>query len=238
MASLTLSSEKIAETIVRLSARIKERFPQAGLFAVSLELVAMGEAARRQVESINRPIYPVRITVAVLVVLIVAIVIALITASLQDVEQLGKASVVEILTAIESGSNEIVLIGLAILFLVTLETRIKRSRTLVIIHELRSLAHVVDMHQLTKDPGYYRGTMAATESSPLRELSLPEMIRYLEYCSELLSITSKIAALYAQEMNDRVVLSAVSDVENLVTGLTRKVWQKIDIASEIQYGGG
>jgi hypothetical protein len=40
------------------------------------------------------------------------------------------ASLVEILTGIEFGSIEIVLIGLAILFLVTFETRIKRSRTL------------------------------------------------------------------------------------------------------------
>ena len=237
MAALTLSSDRIVETAVRLSSRIKERFPESGLFAVSLELVAMGEAARKLVTSISRPIYPVRVAVALLVAIIATIVVALVATSILNAEHFGKASIVEVLTAIESGTNEIVLIGLAILFLVSLETRIKRSRTLGVIHELRSLAHVVDMHQLTKDPGYYRGSMAATESSPRRDLSLPEMIRYLEYCSELLSITSKIAALYAQEMHDRVVLSAVSDVENLVTGLSRNVWQKIDIASEIHYGG-
>lgn len=238
MAGVTLSSTKIAVTVVRLSLRIKERFPESGLFNVSLELVAMSEATRKQVASISRPIYSVRVSVAFLLMVIVAIVVALITASVENIEQFGKASIVEILTAIESGTNEIVLIGLAILFLITLETRIKRSRILAVIHELRSLAHVIDMHQLTKDPGYYRGSMEATKSSPKRELSLPEMIRYLEYCSELLSISSKIAALYAQELNDRVVLSAVSDVENLVNGLTRKVWQKIDIASEIHSGVG
>jgi hypothetical protein len=35
-------------------------------------------------------------------------------------------------------------------------------------------------------------------------------------------------------MNDRVVLFAVSDIETLVTGLSRKIWQKIDIGREIR----
>jgi hypothetical protein len=33
-------------------------------------------------------------------------------------------------------------------------------------------------------------------------------------------------------MNDRVVLSAVSDVEALVSGLSQKIWQKLDIAEK------
>ncbi len=115
-----------------------------------------------------------------------------------------------------------------------LETRIKRSRALRAIHELRSLAHVIDMHQLTKDPGYDRGDTVDTASSPERTLSLSEIMRYLDYCSELLSIASKVAALYAQEMNDRVVLAAVSEVEALVAGLSQKIWQKLDIAEKIR----
>jgi len=61
-------------------------------------------------------------------------------------------------------------------------------------------------------------------------LTLPELIRYLDYCSEMLSVTSKIAALYIQRFNDGVVLNAVSDVETLCSGLSGKVWQKLQIA--------
>lgn len=125
------------------------------------------------------------------------------------------------------------LVGLAIYFLISLETRIKRARALRAIHELRSIAHVIDMHQLTKDPHYYRGDTESTEHSPKRELSLPELMRYLDYCSEMLSITSKIAALYIQYFSDSVVLDAVSDVEHLCDGLSRKVWQKMNIAQDI-----
>ena len=237
MPGATLRSDRIVETARRLSRRVGERFPESGLFEVSKELVAMAETAEIQAESISSPIYIVRVAVALLIAIILSIVITLFAVGLDEFHQFTKANLVDLLTAVESGTNEIVLIGLGILFLVSLETRIKRSRTLVVIHELRSLAHVIDMHQLTKDPGFFRNYGPETKTSPQRSLSLPELVRYLEYCSELLSITSKVAALYAQEMNDRVVLSAVSDIETLVTGLTRKIWQKIDIAGEIQQDG-
>lgn len=55
------------------------------------------------------------------------------------------------------------------------------------------------------------------------------MKRYLEYCSERLAITSKLAALQAQGLNDPVVLGAVNDIESLCSDLSRKIWQKITI---------
>jgi len=62
-----------------------------------------------------------------------------------------------------------------------------------------------------------------------RALTPFELARYLDYCSEMLSITGKIAALYAQDLEDGVVLAAVDEVEDLTTGLSRKVWQKLMI---------
>lgn len=55
------------------------------------------------------------------------------------------------------------------------------------------------------------------------------MTRYLDYSSEMLSLAGKVAALYAQGFSDPVALSAVNEVENLTTGLSRKIWQKIMI---------
>jgi hypothetical protein len=54
-------------------------------------------------------------------------------------------------------------------------------------------------------------------------------VRYLDYCSELLSLTSKVAALYVQHLNDAVVLAAVNDIESLAASLSHKIWQKIMI---------
>jgi hypothetical protein len=233
MPGKSLSPEKIAETAERLSLRIFERFPQAGLHRISKELVQLAETARATAPLISRPNYAVRIGVGLLIAVIVVILGSLLWTVLQQVDQITRASVIDVVAALEAGTNELVLVGLAIFFLVNLETRLKRSRAIRAIHELRSIAHVIDMHQLTKDPAYYRRYSGATRSSPARKLTLPEMLRYFDYCSELLSLTSKIAALYIQRFNDTVVLSAVSDVETLCAGLSGKIWQKLQIAESI-----
>jgi len=85
------------------------------------------------------------------------------------------------------------------------------------------------MHQLTKDPERLMSPREDTPSSPERVMSAPELGRYLDYCSELLALTSKIAALFVQQFNDPVVLSTVNEVETLVTGLSGKIWQKITL---------
>jgi hypothetical protein len=132
------------------------------------------------------------------------------------------------LQGLEAGLNEAVLLGVVVFFLFTLEGRLKRARALAALHELRSIAHIVDMHQLTKDPeGLHR--VSNTASSPRRDLAPPELARYLDYCTELLAIVSKVAAVYAERFRDPVALSAVDEVEGLVSGLSRKIWQKIMI---------
>jgi len=56
-----------------------------------------------------------------------------------------------------------------------------------------------------------------------------ELNRYLDYCSELLSLTGIIAGLYAQNSEDSVLVDAVSDIEQLTNGISRKIWQKLMI---------
>jgi hypothetical protein len=52
-------------------------------------------------------------------------------------------------------------------------------------------------------------------------------VRYLDYCSEMLSLTAKIAVLYAQNSRDTAVISAVTELEQISANLSAKVWQKI-----------
>src|SRR5258707_503135 len=84
---------------------------------------------------------------------------------------------------------------------------------------VRSFAHVVDMHQLTKDPTVVLGT--PTASSPVRRMSEFELSRYLDYCAEMLALIAKLAALYAARMQDPAVITAVNEVEELTSDLGR-----------------
>ena len=58
--------------------------------------------------------------------------------------------------------------GRALFFLVSIQARLKRRRALAALHELRTIIHVIDMHQLTKDPSTAVSVGGKTPSSPAR----------------------------------------------------------------------
>ena len=111
-------------------------------------------------------------------------------------------NVYSVLQGIEAAANLIVLMGAGVFFLSRIEERLKRRGALKALHELRSIVHVIDMHQLTKDPSAVVSIAGKTASSPARTLSRIEVTRYLDYCSEMLSLTSKVAVLFAQGFPD------------------------------------
>ena len=94
---------------------------------------------------------------------------------------------------------------------------------------MRAMAHIVDLHQLTKDPSEISERGPKTKSSPQRTMTPFELLRYLDYCSEMLSLIGKFAAIYVQDFPDPQAMAAVDEVEDLTTSLSRKIWQKIMI---------
>jgi hypothetical protein len=131
------------------------------------------------------------------------------------------------LQGIDAGVSVLIVIGVAALYLTSLESRWRRDQALKALHEFRSIVHVIDMHQLTKDPSAFGAPR--TSSSPDRSMTVPQLLRYLGYCSELLSLAGKVAALYADKLRDPVVIDAVGDIERLTTDLSQKIWQKIEL---------
>ena len=102
------------------------------------------------------------------------------------------------------------------------------------LHEIRAIAHVIDMHQLTKDPDrILRESSDDTEHSPKMPLTPFLLRRYLDYCSEMLSLCGKIASLYLNNFEDPAAVAAVNEIEDLTTGLSRKIWQKIMVSQSL-----
>jgi hypothetical protein len=225
-----LDSSRIVDTVEQLCLRIEERFPGAGLGRVAGDLLALSRECATEAQLLARPNVPIRIAVWILIIVMVLGMVIVLTRP-WAIEGIPTrfSGIGEYVQAIEAAVNDIVFVGVAIFFLITIETRVKRRVALRAVHRLRSIAHVVDMHQLTKDPEKLASTEPDTASSPQRRMSADELGRYLDYCSEMLSLTSKLAALYPQHFNDPVTLEAVNDVENLTTGLSRKIWQKISV---------
>jgi len=225
-----LDQAQIGQTLRRLRDRIAERFPESGLANVAAELVSLSDEAFACVAYVRRPNWGIRVAVGVVIAAMSAIV-GLGALSIRVSGQINSLS--ELVQMLDASINDIVFLGIAIFFLVTLEARIKRRKALGSLHQLRSVVHIVDMHQLTKDPERLMSPQPDTNSSPERSMSAPELGRYLDYCSEMLSLTSKIAASFVQTFNDPMVLSTVNEIETLTTGLSGKIWQKITLLERV-----
>lgn len=220
----TLSLEKTIETIETLRLRIADRFPESGLSKVCGELKDLAKESSKTIQFISKPIYWLRIGFGLIILAGLTTLIYSMTFVKITNESI---QLVDLVQGAEASVNDIIFIGAAIYFLFRTETLLKRKRALKALHELRTIAHVIDMHQLTKDPKSINSK--GTEHSPKREMNNYELSRYLDYCSEMLSLTSKVSALYANEYDDEIVLNTVNEIEELTSSLSGKVWQKIMI---------
>lgn len=223
----TLDANKIVETLERLKARIAERFPDAGLGRVCNELLATARQSRERAEAIAKPDVRLRVLVAIVLTLGALLLVSLGGAILADTRTSN--DLFGTLEGIDSAFNLVVLMGASLFFMVSLEDRLKRKRALDALHELRSIIHVIDMHQLTKDPSASLAGQHSLNTSPARTLPPFELMRYLDYCSEMLSLASKVAVLYSQSLPDAVVTEVVNDLERTASSLSQKIWQKINI---------
>ncbi len=217
-----LDATKILETVQALHRRIEERFPGSGLGTVVAELQRVAEETVQRTHWIQKPHLPLRAGAVVLSLLIVALLLGL----LLHIHQFQFNDFTNSVQALDASISSVVFISAAILFLISWENRIKRNRALRAIHELRALAHIVDMHQLSKDP---ESALRGRPISSKRVMTPFQLSRYLDYCGDALALISKIAALYVQGFQDPVLLDAVDDVEDLTAGFSRKIWQKLTI---------
>jgi hypothetical protein len=225
----TLDADQIVKTLHALEQRISQRFPDSGLAKVCRELTGIAKDTQQRAGAIATPNTALRITIFVAVAAGLAGLVVIVLMLTQLIQlQMGN-EVFGLFQGIDAAMNITVLVGAALFFAVSIEDRIKRRRSLRDLHVFRTLAHVIDMHQLTKDPSIILQPGPSTDASPKRLMSRFELTRYLDYCSEMLSLTSKLAALYAQNLPDPVVIDAVNDIEELTSNLSRKIWQKITI---------
>jgi hypothetical protein len=231
----TLDAEKIVTTLVQLERRITERFPGAGLARVCAELVIIAGQTRERSQEIARPRPGLRVAIALCVLGAAGVVVWIVARIVQSTR--ANDDLFGTIQGIDAGLNMAVLLAAGLFFLVSIEERFKRRRALKALHELRSIIHVIDMHQLTKDPMTDVEVSTPTPSSPKRTLTPYQLVRYLDYCSEMLSLTAKVAALYAQSLPDPVVTEAVNDIERIAASISQKIWQKINIQERALTGG-
>jgi len=226
MTNCNLDSQKIFNTIGLLQKRIEERFSGSSLSMVCRDLARVANKSNATISHIheNKPGYRMGVFVFVAAVLGCSIFgLSGLRTSSQEM------TVVLMLHLLDAVFNIVILVGGAIIFLVSIENRTKRRRVIKAINTLRCLGHVIDSHQLTKDPSYLDQAVIQTTHSPKRNMTSFELGRYLNYCSEMLSLVSKIGFLYVQNYNDHNATESARNLEEMTNELSSKIWQKIMI---------
>jgi hypothetical protein len=226
---IQLVAGHVETTVEQLERRIHARFGERGLTKAARDLgdlvVLVQSRAAQSRARLRRTTLAAR---AAGIVIVVATLVAL-AFSLRSAVLDGLARTVDWVPLLESTVNDLVFAAIALVFLWAFPERLERRALLRLLHRLRSLAHVIDMHQLSKDPEQVSPTYTATSQSVRHGLDADQLHHYLSYCSEMLSLTAKTAALCAEHSADGVVLETVSYIETLTTELSNKIWQKISL---------
>ena len=137
---------------------------RSNLGRVCEELLTLARTSKDRAMEIARPYYGLRIGGALIIV--ASLGALLYSVSTLDVSLHG-LNVGELMQATEAGLNNLVFIGAAVFFVMTFEARLKRGRIREALNELRSIAHVIDMHQLTKDPMLHDKISAIHAAHPI-----------------------------------------------------------------------
>ncbi len=223
-----LNPDRLIETLRQVQERLQRYFPDATLSQVMMELQQVAEKAKAQAAAPRRVLN----TSILALMLFVAAVAGFAFWVRNRIRGEESVTLLEMFQGLEAAINICVFLAIGLGFLFTLETRMRRRKILAAVDELRSLAHVIDLHQIRKDP---EGLIAGAESTPTDEVAYSplELVRYLDYASDMLSIVGKLAALYGKGALDGVVLESINSVETLTASISQKIWQKITIALSV-----
>ena len=173
-----LRADKIADTAETLTRRIDERFVQSGLGRIAHTIHGIANETSANIDALQKPMWSLRIgsfgigflSFVILTYLMMGGIDALISHDPRPSRFYLRGGAV---------FGKHCLLTAYVVFLKTIEQRHKERRILQYLNHLRSLAHVIDMHQLTKDPERLLILGPDTASSPKRELPRFLLRRYL-----------------------------------------------------------
>ena len=179
-----LVADHVGATVAHLERRIDARFGERGLTKVARDLgqlvVLVESEAARSRDRLRRTTLAARVTG---IVIVVATLVAL-AFSLRSAVVDGLARTFDWVPLVESVINDLVFAAIALVFLWAFPERLERRVLLRLLHRLRSLAHVIDMHQLSKDPEQVSPNYTPTAQSVAHGLDADQLHHYLSYCSE------------------------------------------------------
>lgn len=241
---ISIGAKGLADAAATLERRIRDRFPTSSLLHNASWLRVLVSLAPAETAAYRRRFVLLRLLFLLFAVLAVGIFGFGIYRLNLDYKP---DSVVELAQLIESGINDVIFLSLGAYFLFRLEPWIKRHRMLLFLGKLRDLVHVTQLLQMNKDPervvrpvslqlassvgaGTIPSGPARAESRaqdpPGAENSAFLMGRYLDYCLDMLTLISAVAAFVGRDVTDKLIRDGIWEIEELCSSISAKISNK------------
>lgn len=224
-----IQHQKIVISLKQLVLRIEERFPGSGLLHLANDITADIEKIPQSIENINHaPKY-----IGFLKLLVILLIFGTMAGLVSQIEITKDFWTAGVFSQVFSSLVQLVVyLSVLVIFVFSYEKKIKLKKALSCINSYREFAHLIDLHQLAKDPATFMKDYKPGRASRKNELGKFSMSRYLAYCNELLSLLGKATALYVHNFPDEALMAAADQIEDLTTGLSIRIWQKNSLLNE------
>ena len=220
-----LDPDKLCNAIQKLQRLVKKRFPKSTFYKTTMKLSEVAEKAKavaKDFGGVKRAIWWTVIIIAPIALLFLMSSLLLIYLPIESKStQTGLLDYSETIGLFVDWIILSVLGSLAIRKKYRLNRRKPAMQTL---HQLRSIAHLIDLTQHNKNYQTVKDKTLPLE----KRMSAEDCIRYLNYSSQALSLTGKVAAIMIEDYNDSGVIAAVCELDTICNGISVKIWQKIE----------
>lgn len=229
-----IQHEKIVASLAQLAQRIEERFPNSGLLQLTQEIQSEVKGIPDSFVVISQSPR----AFGFFKFLVIALVIGAIAGMVSQIEMTQDFWTAGVFSQVLASLVQLaVYVGILILFVFTFEKKVKTKKALACMNAYREFAHLIDLHQLAKDPTTFLKNYQPSSASRKNDLGKFLMSRYLAYCNELLSFLGKATALYVHQFPFEPLMSAADQIEDLTTGLSIRIWQKNSVLIQDKIDG-
>jgi hypothetical protein len=231
---LGLTHEYVGKTAERLVERIHSRFGDDDLTNIARQVLDVATMSERRIARALRVGFFIRLLTWP-VVIAVGIGIAAWIKSLHLAIQVNDAG--DLAQSLDSVLQLMLVVGAGGWFLLSIGTKVQRRSLFKALQELHALAQIIDLVQLDKDPDrlHFSSEQRTAKSPTLGKANTAFLLsRYLDYCSELLSVLGKISCLYRERVSDEAVLSRLGDFERLANQLRSSIGSKMVLITHSQ----
>lgn len=226
---LGLTHAFVGETASRLVERIQQRFGDDPLTDIARQVLDVAKMSEKRIARALRVGFFIRMLTWPLV-LAAGVGIAWWVKSLNLTLRVNDAG--DLAQSLDSVFQLLLVLGAGGWFLLSIGTKAQRRSLFKALQELHALTQVIDLVQLDKDPDrlHFSSDQRTPTSPTLGKANTAFLLgRYLDYCSELLSVLSKIACLYRERVSDEAVLSRLGDFDRLSNQLRANIGSKMGL---------